>query len=577
MKPEPTLHERLDGTPGARQAACPPGLRSAERRLMWPALQRSAVVFSFLLLVAWPTVPQAHPSTANRLPDLGDTASGDMNLGEERRLGDETMDAIRRDPSYLDDPLLGEYVQTIWKRLLQAAELQGHLDADLKAHFALEPFVLRDRNVNAFALPGGYVGINLGLLATAGSTDELASVLAHELVHVTQRHIARGSANASNQSMVGMAAMIVGLLAASRNGNIQLASAAVTGGQALAIQGQLNFSRDMEREADRIGFGVLTEAGFDAAGMSSMFEMLEQASRFYDNTSFPYLRTHPLTHERIGEARARLGAQAVAKPAISSMAALMHSRAKVLMDTRVEALQRLAQQDLPPPSTGSALSRMTAAYEAALASSLLRDHDRARKALSVGLTALRQAPVPDTGIERIFALLTAEIALAASDLTVAVEAARRFADDSRPSLLMRAQIAAQAAPQPPALGVNAGGADPRKSAATTDDLDRSLAELQTWTATHPRDATAWRTLAELWARKGWALRAARAEAESRYAMGDLRGAIDRLRAAQKLERSSVALDPIEASVVDARARALEAQWRVRLAEMRRDNRSSRPD
>ena len=509
--------------------------------------------------------------TATRLPDLGDTASGDLNLGAERRLGDDTMVAIRRDPSYFDDPLLAEYVQGVWQRLVAAAKAQGHLDADLQAHFAFEPFLLRDKNVNAFALPGGYVGVNLGLVAAAESTDELASVLAHELVHVTQRHIARGTANASTQGMVGMAAMLVGLLAASRSGNIQLASAAVTGGQALAIQGQLNFSRDMEREADRIGFGVLTGAGFEAAGMSAMFEMLEQASRFYDNTSFPYLRTHPLTHERIGEARSRLGAAGAVKPASTLLAALMQSRARVLMDPRVEALQRLQQQEIPAASARSAAAlqrQLTAAYEAALACSLLRDWARARSKLDQGLAALSRAPGEQAAAGRIFALLDAEIALAAADAAAAQRAAAGFTDTSRPSMLMRAQLALAAGGGGP--GSRAPGGEPLGVApGLSSALDRSLDELQTWTAANPRDASAWKALAQLWAGKGWEMRAARAEAEARYAVGDLRGAIDRLRAAQKLERAAVAADPIEASVVDARARTLEAEWRVKLAESRR--------
>ena len=113
---------------------------------------------------------------------------------------------------------------------------------------------MRDRSVNAFALPGGYVGVHLGLIAMTGTRDELASVLAHELSHVTQRHIARGIANSKRQSLIGLAAMILGVLAASRAGSADGANAAIVGGQAAAIQGQLNFSRDMEREADRIGF-----------------------------------------------------------------------------------------------------------------------------------------------------------------------------------------------------------------------------------------------------------------------------------------------------------------------------------
>jgi predicted Zn-dependent protease len=116
---------------------------------------------------------------------------------------------------------------------------------------------VRDRSVNAFALPGGYVGVHLGLIAITTTPDELASVLAHELAHVTQRHIARSMDASARSRTLGMAAMLLGLLAASRSGSPDMAQAAIMGGQAAMAQGQLNFSRDMEREADRIGYGVL--------------------------------------------------------------------------------------------------------------------------------------------------------------------------------------------------------------------------------------------------------------------------------------------------------------------------------
>ena len=246
------------------------------------------------------------------LPSLGDTS--ELSAAAERRIGDRIASAIYRDPDYLDDPVLNDYLQSIWQPLLTAARARGELAAELDERFAWQLFLIRDRSVNAFALPGGYFGVHLGLIATVGSADELAAVLGHELSHVTQRHISRLMTQQNRQAPWVIAAMILGVLAAGKNPNA--GSAAIVGGQAVAAQSQLNFSRDMEREADRVGFGVMLDAGFEGRGVTSMFEKLQQAGRLNDNGAFPYLRSHPLTTERIAEAQARQQlAPAAGKPA----------------------------------------------------------------------------------------------------------------------------------------------------------------------------------------------------------------------------------------------------------------------
>ena len=129
------------------------------------------------------------------------------------------MREIRRDPDYSDDPLLLEYLESIWQPLVTQARRSGHIGADTDERFAWQAFLVRDRSVNAFALPGGYVGIHLGLMAMAASRDELASVLAHEMSHVTQRHIARSIANSKRQSLLGLATLLAGIVVASRAGS----------------------------------------------------------------------------------------------------------------------------------------------------------------------------------------------------------------------------------------------------------------------------------------------------------------------------------------------------------------------
>ena len=262
-------------------------------------LQRGVSSCCAVALLAGAALPPA--LAQNQLPALGDSVSEDFGVGAERNLGEQIMRSIRRDPDYIDDPVLVDYLQSLWQPLVRTAREKGDIGEDTTQRFAWEPFLVRDRSVNAFALPGGFVGVHLGLIAMTSSSDELASVLAHELSHVTQRHIARGMSNSRRQSLLSAAAMILGVLAASRASSADAANAVIVGGQAASIQGQLNFSRDMEREADRMGYGLLTGAGFAPSGMAAMFEKLDQASRLNDSGGFPYLRKpsadHP-THRR---------------------------------------------------------------------------------------------------------------------------------------------------------------------------------------------------------------------------------------------------------------------------------------
>ncbi len=251
------------------------------------------------------------------LPGLGDVQG--LSIAAERRLGDSIARGIYRDPDYLDDPVLGDYLQAIWQPLLAAAQARGDVPPELSERLAWELMISRDRRVNAFALPGGYLGVHLGLIGATDSAAELASVLAHELSHVSQRHIARLLARQDRMAPWVMGAMILGALAV--RANTEVASAAMVGSQAVAAQTQLNFSRDMEREADRVGFGVLTGAGFDGQGFVDMFDKLQQASRLSDDGSFPYLRSHPLSSERMADMRARLPLES-ASPARSAVGPL---------------------------------------------------------------------------------------------------------------------------------------------------------------------------------------------------------------------------------------------------------------
>ena len=513
-----------------------------------------------------------------RLPALGEEAGEDFSIGTERALGEQIMREIRRDPAYLDDPPLLDYVQGVWQPLVDAARQRGEITPDTAKQLAWEVFLVRDRSVNAFALPGGYIGLHLGLIAVTSSSDELAAVLAHELTHVTQRHIARGIVNSQRTTLLSLAGLILGVLAASRAGSTDGVQAAVAGSQAAAIPSQLNYSRDMEREADRVGFGVLTDAGYSPSGMAAMFEKLENANRLNDNSAFPYLRSHPLTVDRISEARSRLVLSGATAPADPLVHVLMGARARVLMDGSADGLRRQQQRAAGALAPGAAPlapnERLGALYAGALSSLLLDDVAAASTAVAKALELLRDRPAAPPGAVRAFSQLQVQVALQRGDPAAALKLldAPALQPATRWTLLLRGQAALALWNQQPAE--SAACAQRLTAGASACDapgylaLRQSNEGLQSWLSLHPRDPLAWGLLAQGEEALGQRLRAMRAQAEARAALGDISGAIDRLRAAQGLGRSGAANDFIEASVIDARLRQLEAQRREIAAELR---------
>lgn len=235
------------------------------------------------------------PAGADELPELGDVASNDLSLGTEKKIGQQIMHEIRwREPSYLDDADIEAYLNQLGNRLAAVSNDPG---------FGFYFFTINDPNINAFAMPGGYIGVHTGLIISAQTESELAGVLGHEISHVTQRHIARQVFQSKQIGMASMVAMGLALLAARSSG--QMAGAAIATTQAGAISAQLAFSRDFEREADRQGFDILRKAGFDVRGMGVFFERLQKSVRLYENNATAYLRTHPLSGERLTDMQNR--------------------------------------------------------------------------------------------------------------------------------------------------------------------------------------------------------------------------------------------------------------------------------
>lgn len=285
------------------------------------------------LSMATPTLAQfsAKPALRFNLPTLGDTERETLSPSMERQLGEEIMRDIRRNIDYLDDDPILEYLNDFGNVLVDAwPGARGETGYDYTF------FAVRDTELNAFALPGGFIAVHSALLLAAQTESELASVLSHEIGHVGQRHIARMLGQQRQDVLIPLAAIVLAALASRASGDAALGVFAA--GQGLAMQRQLNFSRDAEREADRIGFQIMEDAGFETTGMVAFFGRMQAASRSYNNLTPSYLLTHPLTTERIADILARIHAMAYRQRTDSLDFHLVRARVRVLQDESAHGL-----------------------------------------------------------------------------------------------------------------------------------------------------------------------------------------------------------------------------------------------
>ena len=277
------------------------------------------------------------------LPDLGDSSSAALSPTDEKLLGERIMRDIRRDPDYSRDPVFYDYLNTIGQHLIATAKKQGIAGLEGEGSFLInfELFGVRDKSINAFALPGGFIGVHTGLIVSAETESELASVLGHEIGHVTQKHIARMFGQQGTNSMIALASIILAVVAASRNPNA--AQGLAMGGQALAIQNQLSYSRDAEREADRIGFQILQAGGFDVQGMPDFFHRMQRANSIMESGVPGYVRSHPLTTDRIADMQDRV--RGLSKPKVNSSIEfyLLKARARLIQTTSSSNFPELKQ------------------------------------------------------------------------------------------------------------------------------------------------------------------------------------------------------------------------------------------
>ena len=255
-----------------------------------------------LALAAWlllpgPLVAQETQPHAQQLPEMGTAAQATLSLEDEKRIGRMVMRSLRETGRVMQDPEITEYVQSVGLRLSSLAH-EGNRDFGF--------FVMRDPAINAFALPGGYIGLHSGLILETTNESQLAGVLAHEIAHVTQRHIARGIENQARTNLVSTAAMLAAILiGAAAGGGGDATMGAISAAQGLAAQAQISFTRENEYEADRVGIGILASAGFDTNGMPAFFDTMGRRTQLGPNQVPELLRTHPVTSARIAESKAR--------------------------------------------------------------------------------------------------------------------------------------------------------------------------------------------------------------------------------------------------------------------------------
>ncbi|OZB10564.1 MAG: peptidase M48 [Gallionellales bacterium 39-52-133] len=235
-------------------------------------------------------------SHAEGLPDLGDVSQEVISPQQERQI-----------KSYLNDAEVADYLNLLGGSLVLNSSEPGQ---------PFEFFAINDNAINAFAMPGGFIGVNTGLILTSQSESELASVLSHEIAHVTQHHIARLIAGQKFDSLASMALIAAAILSARSNPDAAMAS--IAGVQAVGIQRQINFTRVHEQEADRIGLSILQKSGFDTRAMPTFFERLQKSSRLLEGNTPTYLRTHPVTNERVADVANRVQ-QLPYRPVASSL------------------------------------------------------------------------------------------------------------------------------------------------------------------------------------------------------------------------------------------------------------------
>jgi beta-barrel assembly-enhancing protease len=474
------------------------------------------------------------------LPTLGDAAGGELSPLMERKLGEEIMHDIRRDPDYLNDTPLLEYLNSFGATLVAARP-----DVRGEAGYDFFFFAVRDPMLNAFALPGGFIGVHSALLLAAQTESQLASVLAHEIGHVAQRHIARMIGSQKQDALLPLASVVLAALAA--RSSPDAAMGMLMGGTGLAMQRQLNFSRDAEREADRVGLDILNDGGFDTSGMVAFLGRMQSATRNYSDTLPPYLLSHPLTTERIADIEARLRGQRYKQHADSLDFSLIRARVRVLQDSSGQGLHDAAAA-FDTQLRQTAPSELAAAhYGLALVSLKQGQPQQAEKQLQQVRQLLpantRSAVLASFGIDL-------KLAMAARNQPQAAQQAVALADAARVQFPLSRGLARQYGEALIAAG-------------RIDDATRYLRDQAQLYRQEPELQS---LLAKAYAAQGRQALQHLALAESYALSGSVPSALDQLKIARKASDSTF----YEQAMIDARERELQLRWREELEQSKKN-------
>ncbi len=449
---------------------------------------------------------------ADGLPDLGEASQSALSPQNERRIGEAVMFDIRRDRSMVDDTELTDYLNNLGYRLVAAS--QGNRQD-------FEFFVLRDNTLNAFALPGGFIGVHTGLLLAAQNESELAAVLGHEIAHVTQHHLARMIAKQDQSMVTSLAALAVAILAA--RSNPQAANAAMATAQASSMQTELDFTREHEREADRIGLQTTADAGFDPRAAALFFERLQKVNRLYENNAPEYLRTHPVTSERIADIQNRIESLPYRQVPDSLEFQLVRAKLRAGEGTPQQAVAWFEAALREKKYNSETASRY------GLAAALLRAKDPARAERE--LAQLRKSPPANAMVENLAAQIMISAGRHDGALTQYQAALKKF-PNHRALLYGYAETLLQA-----------------HQSATALKLVNDRLSLR------PGDERLYELQAQAYAMQGKALLSHQAQAEAYARQGSLAAAIEQLQLGLKAGDG----DFYQLSMAEARLKALRAE------------------
>lgn len=309
---------------------------------------KPAAIALALSLVIYPALPQADELDKLNLPEMGDSSGSLLTIAEEKELGEEFFRYLHAEMNINKDAEIQEYIQTIGNRLTTHSDNPAY-----PFHF----FVVMENDINAFAGLGGYIGVNSGLILMTEAESELASVMAHEIAHVTQRHLYRGVEAQQRLSIPTLAATLAAIAIGTQAP--QLGQAALAAIQAGNVQFQIDFTRAHEEEADRVGMQTLASSEYDPRSMPIFFEKLQQSSRYYGKDIPEFLRTHPVTASRISDTRGRSETYPYKQYPDSLAYQLTKAKLRVLTDTNTTEVQKYFQAKL---TLGTTEQRTVAQY-----------------------------------------------------------------------------------------------------------------------------------------------------------------------------------------------------------------------